>query len=174
MMPAPHQAYDRKRRRSAQSQVAEQIAVLRPWDYRWAANSVATSLAKVFWAKRSDATESRRAEFRVVVHDYIAQRGRPSTLLTGGARDGVGQAHRRFGGKDALGQHHRFQRINDDIAPNLRRRRPEHSVRSCVALGLAGVVGAPARIQIPRSGIGTSGNSFVAVVEFGDRCTRAR
>jgi acyl-homoserine lactone acylase PvdQ len=71
------------------------------------------------------------------------------------------------------GEINRFQRINDDIAPNFSDAAPSIAVPfTSSAWGSLASFAARAYPNTKRR-YGTSGNSFVAVVEFGDR-VRAR
>src|SRR5258705_1761777 len=104
---------------SLKAKLAEPIAALRGWDYRWSAESVPTSLA-VFWGERIGRRVSRDARAAgVSVMQHIAtSRAAPAELLAspGAARDALSAD---FGSwKTPWGEINRFQRINDDIAPH--------------------------------------------------------
>ena len=75
--------------------------------------------------------------------------------------------------KTPWGDINRFQRLNDDIVPTVHRRRREHS--RGVHLRRDGGRWRLRRAAVPgtKKWYGTRGNSFVAVVEFGDS-VRAR
>jgi len=136
--------------------VAEQIALLRAWDFRWGVDSVPTSLG-VYW---SDSTGGGR-------------RGTPVSPLQALA-DASDKLTRDFGTwKTPWGQINRFQRLTDDIAPKFDDSAPSIPVGftssrygSLASFGLA-------RSPNTKKLYGNTGNSFVAVVEFGDR-VRAR
>ena len=147
------------------------IDFLRRWDYRWGEDSVATTLA-MFWAEP--------------LYDEARQAGRP----LGETVSGIGRlpARRRLQALERAmdrlrsefgrwnvewGEVNRFQRLTGDIdhpfsdsAPSLPVGFTSGRWGSLASFGAA-----------PRDGskrwYGTSGNSFVAVVEFGPR-VRAR
>jgi acyl-homoserine lactone acylase PvdQ len=166
------------------AKTAEQIAMLRKWDLRWAANSVPTSLA-IFWAE-----EVRR---RPNAREQAGQ------VSGGGRRGGGGSAT----GNDAManvpdetilqslvaasdklaadfgkwqtpwGEINRFQRLTGDIVqpfndagPSIPVPFPSATWGSLASFGARAYPGT-------KKWYGTSGNSFVAVVEFGDK-VRAR
>ena len=155
------------------SGLSEQIALLRGWDLRWSATSVPTSLA-VFWGEemgRRLAVDARRAG--VSVDEYIA------TSATGSQRlEGLAAASRRldqdFGKwKTPWGEINRFQRLTPDIAQRFDDAAPSIPVAFTSARwGSLASFGARPYPNTKRW-YGTSGNSFVAVVEFGDS-VRAR
>ncbi len=71
----------RRRDSSTKTLIAEQIALLRAWDYRWAADSVPTSLA-VFWGEemqRRVGTPARAAG--TSIEEYVATKAGPEQLL---------------------------------------------------------------------------------------------
>ncbi|MDE3197662.1 MAG: penicillin acylase family protein [Acidobacteriota bacterium] len=133
------------------AKLAGQIAVLRKWDQRWAVDSVATSLG-VFWAE-----EMRRNR------DPLAALAAASDRLTSD-----------FGTwKTPWGEINRFQRITDAVDQPFSDADP--SIPVGFTSGALGSIASFAARPYPgtKRWYGTSGNSFVAVVEFGDR-VRAR
>ena len=148
--------------------LAEQIQLLRAWDYRWSIASVPTSLA-VFWGEeltRRVSGDARRAG--VSAEDYIVDRASPSqqvdALLT--ASD---KLTADFGSwKTPWGEINRFQRLTPDIVQRFDDAGPSTPVGfTSSRWGSLASFGAR---QYPntKKWYGTSGNSFVAVVEFGD------
>jgi len=148
------------------ARVAAQIALLRKWDFRWSASSVETSLAVFYLA---------------------AQRGGGGG---GGGRGGRGGAATDAPPPDQLlralaaasdkltadfgkwqvpwGDINRFQRVNDDIVAKFDDAAPSIPVMfSSANYGSLASFGARAYPNT-KKWYGTSGNSFVAVVEFGD------
>jgi acyl-homoserine lactone acylase PvdQ len=129
------------------AKTAEQIAMLRQWDLRWAVNSIPTSLA-VFWAE----DVRRRGD-----DDPLQSLAAASDRLTAD-----------FGTwKTPWGDINRFQRLNDDIAPRFDDAGPSIPVGfpsaqwgSLASFGARPYPGT-------KKWYGSSGNSFVAVVEFG-------
>jgi len=167
---------------SLRARLADQVAALRGWDVRWSAASVPTTLA-VFWG-----TELYRAHTRAMrtaglgraaiaggmgVEEWAATRATPAELL--GALDAASDsiAHGFGTWRTAWGDVNRFQRINDDIDATFTDSGPSIPVPFTSSLwGSLASFGAHAYPGTNRW-YGTSGNSFVAVVEFGDS-VRAR
>ena len=159
--------------RPQKTNLAEQIAVLREWDQRWAADSVATSLA-VFWG------EQVRSRLEDKARRAAASCSR-STPDPGPAQPAARRAGRRvdkltadFGTwKTPWGDINRFQRLTGDIVQPFSDAAPSIPVPFTSSLwGSLASFGAQAYPGTKRR-YGTSGNSFVAVVEFGDK-VRAR
>ncbi|HEX8072111.1 MAG TPA: acylase [Pyrinomonadaceae bacterium] len=139
------------------AKLAEQIGLLRAWDRRWSVASVPTSLA-VFWA-----TELARHGANPTAAERLAALGAATDRL---ARD--------FGNwKTPWGEINRFQRLTGDIVQPFDDAAPSTPVGFTAGRwgSLASFTGPPH--QGAKRWYGTSGNSFVAVVEFGDR-VRAR
>lgn len=149
--------------------LAEQVRVLRQWDLRWSEDSVATSLA-VFWGEevqqrlRDDARKSGTA-----VEEFVAGKAEGSVLLEalGSASD---RLQKDFGDwKTAWGDINRFQRLTGDIV------QPFNDAKESIPVGFTSAIwGSLASFGArPYAGskkwYGTSGNSFVAIVEFGER-----
>jgi acyl-homoserine lactone acylase PvdQ len=150
-----------------------QIDVLRVWDFRWGYDSVATSLA-VYWGEAVGmpvAGAARRSG--TLWEDYVATNVTGTQMLTALA-SASSKLTADFGTwQTKWGEINRFQRINDDIAPNFSDAAPSIAVPfTSSAWGSLASFAARAYPNTKRR-YGTSGNSFVAVVEFGDR-VRAR
>ncbi len=156
------------------AKLADQVAALRAWDYRWGAESVPTSLA-VFWGERIGRRVSRDARAAgISIMQYIAtSRAAPADLL-GSLADAVDALNADFGTwRTPWGQINRFQRLSDDIAPHFDDAGPSIPVPFTASVwGSLAAFGARAYPNT-KKWYGTSGNSFVAVVEFGDS-VRAR
>ena len=165
MIPPLLAAYDQ----APSDKLAEPVAALRAWDYRWGAESVPTSLA-VFWGERVGRRVSRDARAAgISIMQYIAtSRAAPAELLASLA-DAVDALTADFGTwKTPWGEINRFQRINDDIAPHFDDTKPSIPVPFTASVwGSLAAFGARAYPNT-KQWYGTSGNSFVAVVEFGD------
>jgi acyl-homoserine lactone acylase PvdQ len=156
------------------AKVADQIAVLRPWDYRWGTNSVATSLA-VFWGEdvtRRVSTGRRGGGGGGSAEDLVA--AAPAATLLQSLAAASDKLTADFGTwKTPWGDINRFQRINDDINSKFDDAGPSIPVPFASARwGTLASFGARAYPNT-KKWYGTSGNSFVAVVEFGDS-VRAR
>jgi acyl-homoserine lactone acylase PvdQ len=172
-IPALIRAWERTGESPARSALTEQISELRRWDLRWSTSSVPTSLA-VLWAedisRRSGA--SARQE-RMPVEKYVAEKASGEMLLA--SLTAVSERLTRdFGSwKTPWGEINRFQRLTGDIA------HPFSDSAPSIPVGFtSGNWGSLASFGArPYKGskkyYGTSGNSFVAVVEFGKK-VRAR
>jgi len=169
MIPPLLAAYDQAPSDTMKAKLAEPIAALRAWDYRWGAESVPTALA-VFWGERIGRRVSRDARAAgISVMQYIAtSRAAPGELL-GSLADAVDALSADFGTwRTPWGDINRFQRINDDIAPHFDDTKPSIPVPfTASGWGSLAAFGARAYPNT-KKWYGTSGNSFVAVVEFGD------
>ncbi|HEX9965472.1 MAG TPA: penicillin acylase family protein [Allosphingosinicella sp.] len=148
------------------------VAALRGWDYRWGVGSVANSLA-MFWGdemwRRAGTAEWDEATATYAQIDRAANREKLEALAAA-----VERLERDFGRWDTpWGEINRFQRLTGDIAHPFSDSGPSIPVGfSSARWGSLASFGAA-----PRGGskrwYGTSGNSFVAVVQFGPK-VRAR
>ncbi len=152
----------------------DQIDVLRRWDYRWASSSVATSLA-VYWGE---------ALGRLVAADARGTAGGVDEYMMSGKSDPAKQLQALANASDKLtvdfgkwatpwGEINRFQRLTADIVHPFNDGGASIPVAFTSARwGSLASFGARAYPQT-KKWYGTSGNSFVSVVEFGDS-VRAR
>src|SRR5262245_21557100 len=152
------------------TKLAEPIATLRAWDLRWSASSVPTSLA-TYWgeefARRSGdaggrgnlAEQARSGSAEVMLQSLAAASDRLAA---------------DFGSwKTPWGEINRYQRINSDIVQKVDDAAPSIPVGfTSSRWGSLASFGARTYPGTKKM-YGTSGNSFVTVVEFGDR-VRAR
>ncbi|HZM86700.1 MAG TPA: penicillin acylase family protein, partial [Blastocatellia bacterium] len=149
------------------SKLSDQIAQLRAWDLRWSVTSVPTSLA-VFWGdeiQRKVGGEPRRASMSAP--EYIASKAPAEHLLEAllAASDKLAADFGTW--KTPWGDINRFQRLTPDIV------HPFSDAGPSIPVGFtSGNWGSLASFGArPYKGskkiYGTSGNSFVAVVEFG-------
>lgn len=143
------------------------IAALRGWDYRWGADSVQTTLAMYWgehlWAEVREDGQAPMAPIDLI--DRLPARRKLEALAAVAER-----VEREFGTwRTPWGEVNRFQRLTGDIDHPFSDSGPSLPVAftsgrwgSLASFGAA-----------PRDGskrwYGTSGNSFVAVVEFGPR-----
>lgn len=155
------------------SKLADQITALRSWDYRWGAESVPTSLA-VFWGTdlmRRYFREARAAD--IPIYDYVATKVPPAQLLQSltAASDRLSSDFSSW--KTPWGQINRFQRLDDDIESHFDDSKPSIPVEFTSALwgSLASFAARP--YPNTKKWYGTSGNSFVAAIDFG-KTIRAR
>jgi acyl-homoserine-lactone acylase len=151
------------------SKLADQIALLRTWDYRWGVTSVPTSLA-VFWGediRRHTVDDARKAG--VSVEEYIGTQV-SSQLLLQSLSAASDRLTADFGSwKTPWGDINRFQRLNGDIVQPFNDAGPSIPVGFTSSLwgSLASFGARP--YPGTKKWYGTSGNSFVAVVEFGEK-----
>jgi acyl-homoserine lactone acylase PvdQ len=147
------------------AKTAEQVAVLRQWDRRWGVDSVATSLA-LFWG---DAARSRvRTGRRIGSEDAVA--ALPGEQLLEALAAASDKLAADFGKwQTPWGEINRFQRLTGDLVQPFDDAKP--SIPVGFTSGTWGSLASFGARAYPRTKkwYGTSGNSFVAVVEFGDR-----
>jgi len=174
LIPTLLQAYDAlPATDTLKPRLADPIAALRGWDDRWGTASVPTTLA-VFWGTSlipRVAREARAAGLSPI--SYAATRATPAQLLDALAA-ATDTLTANFGTwKTAWGDVNRFQRIDDSIASHFDDARPSTPIPfTSSAWGSLAAFGARPYPNT-RKWYGTSGNSFLAVVEFGDS-VRAR
>src|SRR5262249_54785968 len=150
------------------SKLAEPMAMLKTWDRRWSATSVPTSVA-VYWGEeigRRVTDEARAAGMSA--DDYAGAKASPEQLLQALAA-AVDRLEGDFDGwKIPWGEINRYQRINGDIVQPFDDREPSIPVAFTSARwGSLASFGART-YRGTKKMYGTTGNSFVAVVEFGD------
>jgi acyl-homoserine-lactone acylase len=150
------------------AKLAEQVKLLRGWDYRWSATSVPTSLA-VFWGDELRQLVRANAEAESTsVDTYVATKAtavqRLQALST--ASDKLAAD---FGSWNTpWGDINRFQRLTGDIVQPFDDSKPSIPVGFTSSRwgSLASYGARP--YNGTKKWYGTGGNSFVAVVEFGD------
>jgi acyl-homoserine-lactone acylase len=171
-IPALLKAWDQTHDAAIKAKLAPEIALLRAWDLRWSVSSVPTTLA-VFWGEdvrrrvggggRGSGTPADDAIARAPADQLLQALAAASDKL---AAD--------FGSwQTPWGEINRFQRLTGDIVqpfndagPSIPVGFPSAQWGSLASFGARAYPGT-------KKWYGTSGNSFVAVVEFGDR-VRAR
>lgn len=162
LIPALVRSYDRLPAASPlKARLSEQIVVLRDWDLRYSVESIPTSLA-IFWGQ-----ELRRQVGGT--GEGASTEQQLQSLAT--ASD---KLESDFGSwRTPWGDINRFQRLTGDIVQAFDDAGPSSPVEFASSRwGSLASFGARAYPQT-KKWYGTSGNSFVAVVEFGDR-VRAR
>ena len=154
------------------TKLAEQIQALRGWDYRWGVNSVPTSLA-VFWGDemfRLAMTDPKRGA--TDAYTYMAQM--PNDVMLGALDRIVARLNTDYGAwKTPWGEINRFQRFSADINPRFDDSAPSFPVGFASARWGSLASADMRATRTTRKLYATYGNSFVAVVEFGDS-VRAR
>ena len=148
--------------------LAAPIALLQRWDYRWSAESEAQSLG-VFWAEALARKMPPRKQSMARTLSQLPA-GTSADAKLDALEEAMARLQRDFGSwRVAWGRINRFQRISpaivhpfDDSKPSIPVPFASGNFGSLASFGAA-----------PRNGTtkwyGTSGNSFVAVVEFGKR-----
>jgi acyl-homoserine lactone acylase PvdQ len=155
------------------AKLAEQVALLKAWDYRWGADSVQTSLG-MYWGDeitRMVADAARAAG--MPSEQYISTKA-PAAQLLEALVLASDKLTADFGTwKTPWGEINRFQRLTGDIVQPHSDAAP--SIPVAFTSGRAGSLASYGARTYPgtKKRYGSSGNSFVAVVEFGDR-VRAR
>ena len=154
---------------ASKAKLAEQVEALRKWDLRWGVDSVPTSLA-VYWGEDLQRRFGQNARAAGMLADqYFATKATGEQLLTSLAA-ASDRLTADFGTwKTPWGKINCFQRITDDIA------HPFTDSGPCQPVGFTsgnwGSIASFGAIHYKGSKrmYGTSGNSFVAVVEFGPK-----
>jgi acyl-homoserine-lactone acylase len=162
LIPTLLQAYDdAPPTDSLKAKLAGPVESLRAWDDRWSATSVPTSLA-IFWATALAHTTGDPRQAALLA--TTPQEKLSSLALA------VDRLTSDFGTwQTPWGEINRFQRVNDDIAPGFDDAAP--SIPVPFVAGTWGSLASFAAAPRPntKKWYGVSGNSFVAVVEFGSR-----
>ena len=148
--------------------LAGQMAVLQNWDLRWGVDSVATSLA-VFWGQ-----EIAKAAHLAGYRDDFGAPAPTADVALKALVSASDKLTADFGTwRTPWGQINRYQRLTGDIVQPFDDRKPSSPVAftasnwgSLAAFGARPYPGT-------KKWYGDRGNSFVAVVEFGDK-VRAR
>ena len=150
------------------SRLAEPISLLRNWDRRWGVTSVPTSLA-VFWGEELSRRVGRTArQAGMSPDDYIVARATPQERLQAlaAACDKLTADFGRW--NTPWGDINRFQRLTGDIV------QPFNDAGLSIPVGFTssrwGSLASFGARPYPgtKKWYGTNGNSFVAVIEFGD------
>jgi acyl-homoserine-lactone acylase len=143
---------------------AEQIAALREWDFRWGVDSIPNSLAVYYSQQNGGGRGARGARAEQTPEQMVARLAAASDKL---AAD--------FGTwRTPWGQINRFQRNDGAIVQQFDDSKPSIPVMfSSATWGSLASFGARTYPGTKKM-YGTSGNSFVAVVEFGKDGVHAR
>ena len=149
--------------------LAGPVALLRTWDYRWGITSMPTSLA-VFWGDILwDKASKLDSEEGLSVYDMMAEKAGPQVRLNA-LVEAADRLERDFGSWGVpWGEVNRFQRVDGAIVQPFDDAKPSIPVPfTSSRWGSLASFGAHRWTGTKRY-YGTSGNSFVAVVEFGDK-----
>ncbi|MEY4636146.1 MAG: hypothetical protein RJA55_1944 [Acidobacteriota bacterium] len=153
------------------AKVADQVAALKDWDYRWSVTSVPTSVA-IFYGEdlwQRVAPAARKAG--VNTYEYMKSKATAQERLESLAA-AADKLQADFGKwQTPWGDINRFQRNDGNIVQKFDDAKPSTPVMFASARwGSLASFGSRA-YPGTKKWYGTSGNSFVAVVEFGDRVT---
>ena len=154
------------------AKLADPVAALRAWDFKWSASSVPTALAvtwgEIAWARNAPGARAGR----MAVQEGIAAASSDKKLAA--LDEAVEKLKRDFGRWDIQwGEINRFQRLSSAITASFDDAKPSFPVPFTSAQwGSLASFGAQ-RYPNTKKVYGSNGNSFVAVVEFGPR-VRAR
>lgn len=154
---------------SMQSDTLEYIDLLKNWDYTSSIDSTATSLA-VYWGQTlMNAVAADASAAGINIYEYMANNTSAAEKL-GSLRQAAEKLQADFGSWEVpWGEINRYQRLNGDIVQDFND--DEESLP--VAFGSArwGSLASFGSRLYPgtKRMYGTSGNSFVAAVEFGER-----
>jgi acyl-homoserine-lactone acylase len=153
--------------------LADQIAALRGWDYRWSAGSVPTALAVAWGDTLAVLARGPAAAAGMPVYDYMVKRATSAERL-GALEAASRRLARDFGSwRTSWGEINRFQRISGALAQPFSDSAPSLPVPFTSARwGSLASFGARTYPGTKRM-YGTYGNTFVAVVEFGRDSVRA-
>ncbi|MFT6093059.1 MAG: acyl-homoserine-lactone acylase [Pseudohongiellaceae bacterium] len=147
----------------------EYIDLLRDWDYRYSIDSTETSLA-IFWAQllMDDVGDLARAA-NINIYEFMANNTTADQKLNA-LRVAAQTLESDFGSWQVpWGEINRYQRLNGDIAQNFDD--DASSLPVAFASSRWGSLASFGSRHYPgtKKMYGTSGNSFVAAVEFGER-----
>jgi acyl-homoserine-lactone acylase len=167
MVPALVAAYDAAPPSPQKTRLADPIAELRAWDFRWAAGSVATTLA-VTWGEevvRRCAAANKDGGPSAALACALAATARPE--LVDALAAAVDRLEHDFTTwRTPWGELNRFQRRTGDLVQPFADDAP--SIPVPFTPGVWGSLASFATVSPPgtRKRYGTSGNSFVAIVEL--------
>lgn len=147
--------------------LGEQLALLADWDYRFGVDSVETTLA-VYWAQAlMDSVNDEAGAAGINIYEYMTANASPAQQLDA-LREASAELESDWGSWQVpWGEVNRYQRINGDIVQQFNDE--EESWPVGFASGRWGALASFGSRKYPgtRRMYGTSGNSFVAAVEFG-------
>jgi len=174
VLPALVASYDASPDSPLKTKVAEQVDVLRKWDMRWGISSVATTLGTTWLDQFQRAVPSANQRGGLSAADWMTTRATHEQRLEALAIASDSLVARYGKWQTPWGDINRFQRLSSDIVAKFDDNAPSIPVMFTSAVyGSLASFGARAYPNTKKL-YGTSGNSFVAVVEFGKDSVRAR
>ena len=151
------------------AKLAEPIAQLKDWDYRWAVDSIPTSVAIFYGEDVYQKAQPAARKANMNVYEYLRRRTTSQQRLES-LSAAIDKLTADFGKwQTPWGDINRFQRNDGSIVQKFDDSKPSTPVMFTSARwGSLASFGAR---QYPdtKKWYGTSGNSFVAVIEFGDQ-----
>jgi acyl-homoserine-lactone acylase len=157
------------------AKLAEPINELRDWDFHWGYKSVPTSLAGYYGQDLNRRLIARHENIRVYANYIDAAKRAPAAELLAALAAATDKLTADFGTwRTPWGEINRFQRLTGDIVQQFSDDKP--SIPVPFTSGNWGSLASFGARTYPgtKRMYGTSGNSFVAVVEFGKDKIRAR
>ena len=171
LLPALFKAYnDAAPDDPLRAKLADQIALLQAWDMRWGPDSVPTSLA-VYWGEALWETARRPRAANSLVDYAVALTVTSSAQKLRALADASDRLTADFGSwRTPWGRINRFQRRTDDLVQTYADSAPSLPIPFTSGQwgSLASATGPKPDGEVKRRYADT-GNSFVAVVEFGPR-----
>jgi acyl-homoserine-lactone acylase len=151
------------------AKTAEAIAVLKDWDYRWSATSVPQSVATFYGDDLWTRVQAEARKANVSNYEYMRSKATSQQRLESLAA-AIDKLTADFGKwQTPWGDINRFQRNDGAIVQKFDDAKPSTPVMfSSARYGSLASFGARA-YPGTKKWYGTSGNSFVAVIEFGDQ-----
>ena len=153
------------------SETLEYIDLLRDWDYTFSLDSTATTLA-VYWGQAlMDLVSAEAARAGINIYEYMNNNASSAQKLSS-LRRAAEQLRADFGDwRVPWGEVNRYQRLTGDIVQDFDD--AAESLPVAFASARWGSLASFGSRSYPgtKRMYGTSGNSFVAAVEFGDRVT---
>ena len=148
----------------------DQIALLRGWDFKWSDHSLATTLAVVWGDTLWDEIVAAANAAHFVARDALSDRTTSEEKLQALA-DASDQLQKDFGTwRIAWGSFNRYQRVRDDIGePHFSDDEPSIPVPFVYSRWGSLASFAAKRYPNTKRYYGTSGNSFVAIIDFGPK-----
>jgi acyl-homoserine lactone acylase PvdQ len=157
--------------------LAGQIAVLQGWDLRWGVDSVATSLA-IFWGREIAKAPISNEVYTASNENGFVAPSVPDDVALKALVTASDKLTADFGSwQTPWGEINRYQRLTGDMVQRFDDARPSTPVGFTYSMwgSLASFGARPytaeetGRATGTKKWYGTGGNSFVAVVEFGDK-----
>jgi acyl-homoserine-lactone acylase len=151
------------------AKLADPIQVLRTWDYRWSVHSVPTTLAAVWGDVLWDEVQNDPDEETISNYDRMADHAGGERKLAALAAV-VDRLQRDFGSwRVPWGRINRYQRLTGDSVQRFTDAGPSIPIPFTAARWGSLASFSARRYEGTDKYYGTSGNSFVAIIEFGDK-----